>query len=501
MSPPLRQHREGDFMSLYEILSTIDGFLWGNPYLFSLMGIGAIIVIMSKGFVFRHFGHIMKNTLGSLTSKEARDKNEGKSVSPFEAVCVALGCCVGTGNISGVAAAIAVGGPGALFWMWVWAFFGMTVKLAEATLGSYYRKKTGDGEYVGGPYYYMAEGIGNDKGWKIGFALAGLFSFGFVAMFLSGSQAGPIAETLHASFGIPMMPFTILFCIFVAYTLWKGIPHLAKVASKIVPWMCILYLCMGIIIIFKNIGNVPAAIVSIFEGAFTGTAATGGFVGATVATTIRTGVARAVDSNEAGMGTSPMIYARTKTAHPVRAGLWGVFEVFVDTMVVCSVTGLSCLVTGLWSSGDTAMTLAISVFRHEFGGIGVVMICFMMLLFGFTTATSALGYYDAALQYLLRKWPSLSKRASMIFKIVFGLPNIFIVATINYTGSDFNLYWEFVNIIIWFPVLWNVIALLILSPKFVELTKDYEARYLHKGTVKADAKLFYATEPDREIGE
>ena len=197
-------------MSLYEIMSTIDGFLWGPPYLYGLMGIGVILVIVTKGFAFRRFGYVFKNTLGALGKKGARDKEIGKSVSQFEALCVALGNCVGTGNISGVCAAIAIGGPGALFWMWLWAFFAMTVKFAEGTLASYYRRKNEKGEYIGGPYYYLAEGIGEEKGWGAGYIFAALFALAFFLMFLSGAQAGPIAETLNSSFGIPMIPFTLV---------------------------------------------------------------------------------------------------------------------------------------------------------------------------------------------------------------------------------------------------------------------------------------------------
>ena len=498
--PPDKNTKKEEKMSLYEIMSTIDGFLWGAPYLYGLIGIGIILVLSSHGFVIRRFGHIMRNTVGKLTSEESRKKdNEGRSVSAFEALCVALGNCVGSGNISGVAAAIAVGGPGALLWMWIWAFFAMTVKFAEGTLASYYRKKNEDGEYEGGPCHYIYEGIGMDKGWKVGFIIAGLFAFAFFCMFLSGSQASPVAETLQASFGIPMMATTIVFCACVIYSVWNGLPRLLKILGKLVPWMCCLYILCGIIIIIKHIGQVPAAFGLIFKGAFTGQAATGGFVGATLATVVRTGVARAVGSNDAGLGTAPMVYARTNTPHPVKAGLWGAAEVFIDTIIICSITGFACILSGLWCNGETSMTLAISVFTQEFGAFGKILICLAILLFGFTTASTALWYYNEALMFMLRNHPGLKKPLSTLFKIVFCVPDLFIMATLTYTGSDFNLYWEFVNVIIWFPLLWNVLALLLLSPKFSALVKDYEARFLGKGTVDPNFQLFYMTEPDKDV--
>ena len=356
-------------MTLFEFMSWLDGLVWGKPFTYSLMAAGVIFVLVSRGFVFRHPKHIFKNTLGTVLSAEGRKAKEGK-VTPWQALCVAVGGCVGTGNISGVAAAIAVGGPGAVFWMWLWAFFSMTLKMCEATLGSYYRKPDGKGGYTGGSYYYMEEGIGKEKKWKVGFVLAWLFSLGFFAMFLSGSQASVLAESLHASYNVPMIPFVLIYSVFMMYIVWRGVPRIAKMAGKLVPAMCVLYLLAGILIIILNIGNLPGVIGMIFSNAFTGTAAVGGFVGATVSKAVAQGIARALNSNEAGMGTSPMIHAAADTVHPVRQGLWGVMEVFIDTMIVCSVTALAVLCSGAWTSGSTSMTLALEAFNISFGGFG-----------------------------------------------------------------------------------------------------------------------------------
>lgn len=485
-------------MTLTEFMTTLDSIIWGTPFLATLIGAGIIFVIVSKGFVFRHFGHIWKNTLGTVTKGGTQREEKGK-ITPFQAVCVAVGGCVGTANISGVAASVALGGPGAVFWMWLWAFFAMTVKCCEATLGSYYRKSDGKGGYVGGSYYYLEEGIGRDKKWKIGYLLAWGFSIGFFAMFLSGSQASIIAESLNASYNIPMIPFVLAYSVFMMYIVWRGVPRIAGILSKAVPIMCILYLIAGIVIILMNISVVPAVISSIFTNAFTGTAAIGGFAGVGVKTAMQAGISRAVNSNEAGMGTSPMIHAAADTVHPVRQGLWGIMEVFIDTIIICSITALSVLCTGVWSNGTTSMTLALSAFEVSFGGFGVHFLNLMLCLFGLTTTAAAFAYYDAALRFMLKKCSKkVIETLSFIFKIVFPLPNIFIVVTMVYSGSDFALYWAFVDVIIALPVFWNVIGLVILSPKFMELLKDYRARYLGIGKVNPDFKLFYETEPNDE---
>ena len=486
-------------MTLTEFMTTLDSFIWGTPFLATLIGAGIIFMLVSRGFVFRHFGHIWNNTLGTIVNKKDLSNNQTGKITPFQAICVAVGGCVGTANISGVAAAVALGGPGAVFWMWLWAFFAMTVKLCEATLGSYYRKSDGKGGFVGGSYYYLEEGIGRDKKWKVGYLLAWGFSIGFFAMFLSGSQASILAESLNASYNVPMIPFVLVYSVFMIYIVWKGVPRIARVLSKAVPVMCVLYLLAGIIIILINITSLPSVIASIFTNAFTGTAAVGGFAGAGVKTAMQAGIARAVNSNEAGMGTSPMIHATVDTVHPVRQGLWGIIEVFIDTIIICSITALSVLCTGAWENGSTSMTLALEAFQRAFGSGGVHFINLMLCLFGLTTTAAAFAYYDAALRFMLKRCSKkVIETCSFIFKLIFPLPNIFIVVTMVYSGGDFTLYWAFVDVIIALPVFWNVIGMVMLSPKFMELLKDYRARYLGAGKVNTEFKLFYETEPNDE---
>lgn len=477
-------------MSINDVLVAIDDFLWDTPFLALLIICGVVLVITSGGFIYSHFGHVVKTTFGSLFDKEERQASEG-SISPFEAMCVAVGGCIGMGNMAGVAAAIASGGPGAVFWMWVWAFVGMTIKHAEVTLGCYYRSKDSQGKLYGGPTFYMEKGIVIEKGQKWGWILVIGFAVGMVLQFLGGSQAYNIAESLYETFGFDQIVFVLLYSAFLLYIIWKGVPRIAKVASRLVPFMCVLYLLGGIIMIVVNISAVPAMFASIFKCAFTSSAAAGGTVGYAVKTAISKGISRSMNSNEAGQGTSPMIHANANTIHPVRQGMWGAFEVFMDTIVVCTVTALAILSSGALSTGKTSMGLTIAAFDSVFGTAGSVFIAVICVLFGITTTAGWFVFYTTILHHVLRNNEALANKLETVLKICYPLPNIIIVLMIVLTGSGPDMFWTIVDISLVVPVFFNVIALIVLSGKYKELLKDYRARYLHEGTVDPDFKVFY----------
>ncbi len=485
---------------MQDIIGKIGSFLWGPPMIIAIIGCGLYLTLKSGFFSFRYIGHVFKNTLGTMAKKESKEKEAGK-VSPFEAICVAVGGAVGVGSIGGVAAAIAVGGPGALFWILLWAFFGMTVKLAEVTLACYYRSKDEKGNYYGGPSYYMEKGLGRDKGIKGGFYLAWLFGTAFIIQAFSGNQVFTIAESLNTAFGIPMIPFACAYSLFIFYIIWKGVPRVASFASKCVPFMCVLYFLGGIVLILVNIKELPGVLAAVFSQAFTGSAATGGFVGAGIMTVIKTGLARSINSNEAGQGSSPMIHAKADTPHPVRQGLWGSFEVFVDTILVCTITALAILCTGQWKSGLTSATLTIAAYESVFGKAGLYFIGIIMLLFGLTTTAGWFTYYCSLIAHGLRNHPKLRDTAMMAFKIIFPWPNIIIVAMIVLSGSGPNLYWALIDIVTVLPTFFNVIALFLLSGVFVKLLKDYKARYLGVGKVDPDFKIFYEDEENERFRE
>lgn len=470
------------------IISNIGSFLWGPPMIIAIMGCGILLTIRSKFFVFRHFGMIFKKTLGSMKSAEGK---KAGGVSPFEAICVAVGGAVGVGALGGVAAAIAVGGPGALFWILAWAAFGMTVKVAEVSLACYYRCQDSKGAYYGGPSYYIERGLGEDKGFKGAKVLAWCFGIAFLLAAFSGNQVFTIAEALNTTFHIPMIPFACVYSLFVFYITWKGTPRIAKFASKLVPFMCLIYFVGGIVLIVVNYQALPGVIKAVFHDAFTGSAAAGGFVGAGVMTVIRTGIARSINSNEAGQGSSPMIHASADTPHPVEQGLWGAIEVFVSTVLVSTITALAILSTGTWTSGLTSVTLTITAFQSVFGQAGLYFIGIIAILFGVTTTTGWFTYYCSLIAHGFRKNEKLRDKLILIFKIIFPWPNVIVVALIVLSGKGPNLYWAMIDVITVLPTFFNVLALIGLSGVFVKLLNDYRARYMGIGKVDSDFKVFY----------
>lgn len=481
-------------MDFLERLESIGDFLWGTPMIFTIIGCGIIFTLLSKGFTFRYIGHILKNTLFKMGGKGKAESDVGGAgkISAFEAVCVAIGGAVGTGNLGGVAAAIATGGPGALFWMWIWAFFGMTVKMVEVALGSYYRQKNEKGEYYGGATYYMIRGIAEQKGFKtFGTVLAWLFGIGFMLQAISASQMKTVAEALEASFSIPQIPFACIYTAGLIWVIWKGRTRIARFATKTVPVMCLLYVVAGLGLIIINRHNMPAVMRAVFINAFTPTAAAGGFLGTTVSRTIRTGVARAINSNEAGMGASPMIHASAETPHPIRQGLWGCCEVFVDTVIVCSITALAILSTGVWNSGLSSSALTIAAFGDGYGTFGIILIGLICLLFGMTTSTGWYQYYCSLIEHGFHKNPKIKEKALKFFKWIYPWPNlIWLILLVVYDVSPSAL-WAIKDIVTVFPTFFNVIAMLFLADIFVKLLNDYKARYLGKGKVDPDFKLFY----------
>lgn len=423
-------------MGFTDFLEWLGTQLWGMPFLVFTIVIGVYYVFATKAFSFVHIGHIFKSTFGTLRKQESKNKSKGQ-VSPWEAVCIAVGGCVGTGNVSGVAAAIALGGPGALFWIWAWAVFGMTIKCAEISL---------------------------------------------------------------ASLNIPQIPFVLVYSAFLFYVLHKGVPRLAKTLSRLVPAMCVLYVAAGIGLIVLNAEALPGVLKAVFTEAFTGSAAVGGFAGAGIQTVMRAGVSRSINSNEAGQGTSPMIHASADTVHPVRQGLWSTMEVFVDTIVICSITALAILCSGTWSSGLTSGTLTVSAFASGYGSVGILFMGVMMTLFGFTTTGGAYTYYFTLLNHVLRNCKYREKIVKA-YTFIYSGPNIIITSLIVLTGNSPALFWTLTDIFIALPVFTNPLALFLLRDKYKALLRDYKARYMGIGTVDESVRPFYDTEPSPEALE
>ena len=443
------------------INSFINNIVWGPPILILIVGSGLYLSIKTGFFSITKLGYILKNTFLKMFSKE--QKGEGE-VTAFQAVATALAATVGTGNIAGVATAIALGGPGAVFWMWFAAIVGMTTKFAEVVLAVHFREKTEDGRFVGGPMYYIEKGLG----WKW---MAVLFAaFGTLASFGIGNmtQSNSVALAVQGSFNIPPLATGIVLAVITGLVIVGGIKRIGAFTEKLVPFMAAIYIIGGLVILFTNIGAIPAAFALIFKEAFTGTAAVGGFVGSTMMLAIRYGVARGVFTNEAGLGSAPIAHAAATTDHPVRQGLWGVFEVFVDTLVICSLTALVIITTGAWQSGESGAVLTTLAFNTALPGGGIIVTVGLML-FAYSTILGWEYYGERCLEYLAGTKPI------MVFRIIWVI--FVVIGAIG--GLEF--IWSLADTLNGLMAIPNLVGVLFLSGTVFKLTKEFFAK--EKGKV------------------
>ncbi|TJX67825.1 sodium:alanine symporter family protein [Soehngenia saccharolytica] len=436
-----------------EINKMVNNVVWGPPMLILLVGTGIYLTIRTKFFSITKLGYILKNTLLKIFSKE--QKGEGE-VTAFQAVATALAATVGTGNIAGVATAIATGGPGAVFWMWVSAIFGMTTKFAEVVLSVNFREKTEDGRYVGGPMYYITNGL-HMKWLAVIFAI-----FGSIAAFGIGNmvQANSVAAALEESFKVPPLATGFVLAIITALVIIGGLKRIGAVTEKLVPFMAAIYIIGALVIIFGNITHIPEAFGLIFKHAFTPTAAVGGFAGSTVRLAMTKGVARGVFSNEAGLGSAPIAHAAATTDHPVRQGLWGVFEVFMDTIVICSMTALAIMVSGLWDSGASGAVLTTQAFNESIPGGGYIVTIGIML-FAFSTILGWSYYGERCMEYLF------GPKAITPYRIIY-IPFIIIGSV-----GGLELIWDLADTLNGLMAIPNLIGVLMLSGTVFKLTKEF----------------------------
>lgn len=440
--------------SFEELIKQIDAFIWGVPLLVLLLGAGIILTFKLTGFQVRQFGFAMKNTFGKMFDKS--EYGEG-TVTPFQALSTALAATVGTGNIVGVTVALLTGGPGAIFWMWIAAFFGMATKYAEVTLSIAYRIKKENGEYAGGPMYYI------DKGMKLPW-LGKLFAlFAGIATFGIGNsvQSNSIAGVLNANFGLNPIVVGAVLTILVAIVILGGIKSISKVTEKIVPFMAVFYILGALIVIIVNRANLLPALASIFQNAFSYQAAAGGAVGFGLVQIMRAGISRGVFTNEAGLGSSPIAHASATTDHPVRQGLWGVSEVFIDTFFVCTMTALVVLTSGIVTGPDAdASAVVAQAFGQSFAP-GKYIVTLGLVLFAFSTILGWEYYGETSIRYLL------GEKAGPPFKVIYII-FVFVGSTI-----ELGTAWDVANILNGLMAFPNLIGLIGLSGVVVKLTKDF----------------------------
>lgn len=456
------------------INSKINGFVWGLPMMILILGVGIYLSLRCGFPQFSHFGHIMKNTIGKAFVKTEKKKG---AVSPFKAMCTALAASIGTGNIAGVSGAIAIGGPGAVFWMWVSALFGMCTKFSEVTLAIRYRKRNQEGDWVGGPMYYISEGLG--KNWKwlaVLFALFGaLAAFGIGNMTQINTIAGTIntaisgfVKTTESQQNLIAWVVAIICAAICAIVLIGGIQRLADVCSLLVPVMAVIYIVAALIVIIVNIADIPTALGAIVKGAFAPSSIAGGLAGVGIKTAITKGVGRGIFSNEAGLGSAPIAHAAADVDHPVKQGIYGVFEVFMDTIVVCTMTALVVLlgvgVQNIEYGNDIGANLTIHGFESVFGsGIPGVAVAICLTLFALSTVLTWALYGKRCVEYLF------GSKAAKVYQIIFCL-----FACIAGT-VELSLAWAIADTLNGLMAIPNLIALALLSPVVIKLSKEYWA--------------------------
>lgn len=485
-------------MSVEEWINVIVyDWMWGIPLVVFVLGAGLYLSLRTGFFQLTGFGKAMKRAGRNIFGKSKNGDGSGV-LSSMEAMSTALGTTVGVGNIGGVATALALGGPGAIFWMWISGLFGMIVKTAEVTLAVHYREKEGDQEAYGGPNYYMKNGIGKEMGHrKLYLILSVLFAIGFSLSYFINIQTYTVSEALSSTFNISMMGSAIVFTVVLYIMISGGLKGIGKMAAILVPFMCLFYLIGGLFIIITNIGMVPASLALVFKSAFSGTAAMGGFAGATMKLALQTGMARSVFSNEAGWGTAPMIHASAKVDHPVKQGMLGIFEVFMDTFVICTMTCLVIMVTGQWNSGLEGASLTLAAFEAGLGTVGRIILAIGVFLFGITTSSGLYVQIEVVLRYVVGE-SKIKDFALKFYKWTYPLPSLILVIIAVAGGLSGSTVWIISDAGVGLPIFINLAALVVLAPKFKALLNDYKARCEGKGNVDPNFSIYFDPKQDAE---
>ncbi len=435
-------------------VSSINGLVWGPPMLVMILGVGLFLSIGLK------LMPVLKLRAGfRLMWKGRTGAEEEGEIPPFQALMTALSATVGTGNIAGVATAVFLGGPGALFWMWLTALVGMATKYSEAVLAVRFREVDERGAHVGGPMYYIRNGLGKKWAW-----LGVLFAiFAAVAAFGIGNtvQANSVADVLESNFQLPHWATGLILMVLVGLVLIGGIKRIGQVASALVPFMAIAYVLVGLVVLAINANQLPGAIAMVFTHAFSPVAAEGGFAGAAVWAAIRFGVARGIFSNEAGLGSAPIAHAAAQTKSPINQGMVAMLGTFIDTIIVCSITGLVIISSGAWTSGETGAALTSLAFETGLPGFGNYVVAISLAIFAFTTIIGWSFYGERCIEFLFGVKAIVPYRVVWILAIPVG-------ATIN-----LGLIWLIADTLNAMMALPNLVALLLLSPVVFKLTREH----------------------------
>jgi AGCS family alanine or glycine:cation symporter len=442
--------------AIENVFSAINGLVWGPPMLILILGVGLFLSLGLKLMPIFKLGAGFRLMWNGRSAAGAESDGE---IPPFQALMTALSATVGTGNIAGVATAIFLGGPGALFWMWLTALVGMATKYSEAVLAVRFREVDERGSYVGGPMYYIRNGLGKKWAW-----LGVLFAiFAAIAGFGIGNtvQANSVADVMEATFGLPHWISGVILMVLVGMVLIGGIRRIGQVASTLVPIMAVSYLMAGLVVLAINFAEIPAAFRLIFEHAFSPIAAEGGFAGAAVWAAIRFGVARGVFSNEAGLGSAPIAHAAAQTKNPINQGMIAMLGTFIDTIIICTITGLVIITSGVWTSGESGAALTSMAFSQALPGVGDYVVAIALAVFAFTTLLGWSFYGERSVEFLFGVKAIVPYRIAWVLAIPVG-------ASIN-----LGLVWLIADTLNAMMALPNLIALALLSPVVFKLTKEH----------------------------
>ena len=444
------------FETVESINGAVNGLVWGWPMIVLLVGTGVLLTVLTGFVQVRHLGTALREVLGKLTQKSSG----AGSVSPFQAVATALASTVGVGNIAGVATAISIGGPGALFWLWVSGFFGMCTKYAEIVIAIHYREPDSNGTMRGGAMYVLKNGLKMPWLGTLFALLTSLAAFGIGNMV----QANSVAAVLDSSFGISPVVTGVVLMVVTAAVILGGIKRIGQFTEYLVPFMAVLYLTGGLVVLMLHAGAIPRAFGLVFEGAFSGTAAVGGFTGSTIMMAMRYGIARGLFSNEAGLGSAPMVHAAAITDHPVRQGMYGIFEVFVDTLLICTTTGLAILVTDTWATGTTGAALSAQAFQVGLPGTwGDIVVTSSLVLFSFSTLVGWSYYGETGIVYLFGAHAALPYRVAWLVFIFLG------------SVGSLHLVWDIADTLNGLMAVPNLIAVLASIPLLLRLHREFFA--------------------------
>ncbi len=438
-----------------EELEAIEAYVWGWPTISLLLGLGAYLMIGLRFMPLRRIGTGFRELL------RGRSSSEDGEIPPFRSLMTAMSATVGAGNIVGVATAITYGGPGAIFWMWVMALLGMATKYSEAVLAVHYREETSHGEYHGGPMYYIQKGLGENWTW-----LALLFAiFATVAAFGIGNmvQSHSVADGLHSQFGIDTNYTGIVMAVLIGLVIFGGLKRIAAVAARLVPLMTIAYVTCAMVIILYNIADVPAALQTIVVSAFTGHAAVGGIAGVAIAEAIHYGIARGIFSNEAGLGSAAIAHASAQTSSPVRQGQIAMLGTFIDTLIICTMTALVIILSGVWMEDTGGAALSTAAFNHSLGDTGGTIVAIALAVFAFTTILGWNFYGERCIQFFMGRWVLLPYRALWIVALFVG------------STMKLDILWVLsssLNILMAWP---NLVGMLLLSTVVFRLTQEHDS--------------------------